>query len=428
VRRAIIAAGTGTRPRPRAGLVLLALAAAASAGCTESPLEQVDPASAPGQSTPTTEIEIPVDALPSWRDTTYVGYAIPSTSSFRVLADSAEFEARLLGRVLNLPDSIAVADTTRGIERFADSFFRLLVDTGDTAFAAAGVEVEVYSLGRPYVQRETSWTLAAGGEPWTTPGGDLGELVAAAAFDSIRDTMFVPVVVNADSLLTAWRATDGEPGFLIRVVGPGTWLDVRGVAIGFDAALTGLDSLVTGLRTPGGSTVLFDPQTPDPGGTLRLGGLPAARIYAAFDLPDTWQDLPLRGSTINRASLVLRAAPREPEPFALERRLAVTAVQLLADPFEVGEKTPVGLQLSGSVPMGPEELEAAGDELLVPITSLIALWAAADPDSAPALRVGLIADPEGGDPGFQRFGSGEDAGLRPSLRILVTPRVPFRLP
>lgn len=420
-----------TRPGWRTARALLSLALAALAAtataCTEHPLEEVDPASAPGESTATTEIEIPVDLLPRWRDTTYVGYTIPSSSTFRILADSAEFQARLLGRAANLPDSILVSDTTRAVERFAESYFRLLVDTGDTVFAADGAEVEIYSLTRPYVQAEATWLQAADGEPWTTPGGDIGDLVAAAAFDSIRDTMLVPVVVDADSLLSAWRDAEGEPGFLVRVTGPGTVLDVTALAIGFEAELAGLDSLVSGLRTPGGSTILVDPQTPDPGTTLRLGALPAARIYVSFDLPDSWDDVPLRGSTINRAVLVLRAAPPEPEPFTLEGTLAVTAVQLLADPFEGGEKTPVGSPLtSRGVPLSPEDLEAADGEFLVPITSLVALWAVAE--APPALRVGMIADPEGADPGYQGFGSAEDAGLRPSIRLLVTPRVPFQLP
>jgi hypothetical protein len=413
---------------PGRAVSLLAIAAIAAA-CTETPLEEVDPASAPGQSTPTVEIEIPVDALPFWRDTAYAGYAIPATSSLRLLADSADLQARVLGRVFNLPDSILVTDTTRAVERFDAAFFRLLVETGDTVFAAGGAEVEVFAIETPYVQREATWGLAADGEPWTTPGGDLGALLATAAFDSLRDTLVVPVVVDADSLLRSWRSSNGEPGFVVRVTGAGTVLDVRALALGFEASVTGIDTLVSGFRTPGGATMLFDPETPAPGSALRLGALPAARIYTSFDLPDTWDDVPIRGSTVNRAALVFRAGPSEPAPFTLMSTLAVTAVQLLADPFVIGPKTPVGLTLSsGSVPLDPEGLGETGGELVVPITSLVALWAVADPDSAPALRVGLIADPEGGALGYQRLGSSSDAGLRPSIRMLVTPRVPFRLP
>jgi len=408
--------------------VLLAIAAAASA-CTENPLQEVDPDSAPGQSTPTVEIEIPVESLPAWRDTSYAGYSIPATSSLRLLADSSDLQARILGRVVNLPDSILVTDTTRAVERFESAFFRLLLRTEDTVLAEAGAEVEVLALERSYVQREATWELAADGDPWTTPGGDLGALLATVALDSLRDTLVVPVVVDADSLLRSWRDTDGEPGFAVRVRGAGTVLDVRAVAIGFEATVTGIDSLISGFRTPIGGTMLFDPATPDQGATLRLGALPAARIYTSFDLPDPWDDVPIRGSTVNRATLVFRAASAEPAPFTLESTLAVTAVQLLADPFVVGPKTPVGLTLSsGAVPLDSASLAEADGELVVPITSLVALWAVADPDSAPALRVGLIADPEGGSLGYQRFGSESDAGLRPSIRMLVTPRVPFRLP
>jgi hypothetical protein len=102
---------------------------------------------------------------------------------------------------------------------------------------------------------------------------------------------------------------------------------------------------------------------------------------------------------------------------------------LLADPFVVGPKTPIGLSLGPNVVLNPTTITEDGAELAMSITPLVFAWAASPPDSLTVLRVGLQALPEGRDPGFWRFGSAEDVpALRPSVRMLVTPTVPFRLP
>jgi hypothetical protein len=403
-------------------------------GCTERELLEVDPDTAPGQKTPTVEVEIPVEGLLSWRDTTYTGYVIPSSSSYRVAVDSADQHSSLLARIETIPDSVDTSTGTEAIEAYSGGQFRLIVDTAISHVPASGMDFEIYALTRGYLEEQTTWTLAAEDVPWTTPGGDLGERIASltleAPFDSTdSDTLFVPFEVSTDSVLTAWQATGGEPGFAIRAVGSTAFVQVRALALLFDAKPEAQDTLIRFARSPAGFTVIWTPETPPAGQTSRLAGLPSSRIYLDFELPDTWQGLQLKGSVINAASLIFRPAPPAPIPFELEFPLEIAVFRLLADPFVVGPKTPIGTSLGPNVVLNPSTITEDDAELAMSITPLVLAWSLAPPDSLTVLSVGLAATPEGRDPGFWRFGSAEDAAaLRPSVRMLVTPAVPFRLP
>ncbi|MCL7956680.1 MAG: hypothetical protein M8835_11940 [marine benthic group bacterium] len=411
-----------------AGVSLVAI------GCTERAVLEVDSETAPGQSTPTTEIEIPVQGMISWRDTTYTGYVVPLTSPYRVVNDSADVTSRLLARFETIPDSIDVGTIQQPIEAYSSGRFRLLVDTATSVIPEAGLELEVFALTRAYEERDATWSLAALDEPWTEPGGDLGDRIGAlridAPFDSTTsDTLFVPFEVSTDSVLSNWASSDGEPGLAIRAVGAGSSVDVRALAVTFEVKPVGQDSLVPAARSPAGYTVIFDPETPPPGQESRIGGLPSSRIYLDFELPETWEGLQLKGSTINAASLIFRPVAPPPVPFRLEDPLEVISYQLLADPFEVGPKTPIGGVLGPPDLLDPEDLTEDDAELQLSITPLVLIWSFAPADSLDVLRIGVQASPEGRSLGFWEFGSAEDVtSLQPSVRMLVTPRVPFRLP
>jgi hypothetical protein len=419
----------------RPAIVLAAGLSALATACTERAVLEVDSETAPGQATPTTEIEIPVQGMISWRDTTYSGYALPSSSSYRLLTDSNEFQSRLLARFESIPDSIYVGTAIgQPIESYANGRFRLIVDTATSLIPQSGLELEVFALTRDYEERYATWSSAADDEPWTEPGGDLGERLGSlridAPFDSTAsDTLFIPFEVSTDSLLSSWATSDGEPGLAIRTTGAGSSVDVRSLVVSFEVKPVGQDSLIPTARLPGGYTVIFDPETPRPGQESRIGGLPASRIYVDFELPETWDGLQLKGSTINTASLVFRPLAPPPIPFRLEDPVEVVSYQLLADPFEVGPKTPIGRLLGPLVLLDPDELVEDDAELQLSITPLVLIWSFAPEDSLQVLRIGVQVSPEGRDLGFWEFGSAEDMeSLRPSVRMIVTPRVPFRLP
>jgi hypothetical protein len=186
--------------------------------------------------------------------------------------------------------------------------------------------------------------------------------------------------------------------------------------------------VVTVVRGAIPSTFIFDPLTPEPTTRLRLAGLPAARYYLEFELPDSLGFIPLHGATINRAALEFRPTAAPADPFALDANIAAQAVRLLADPFEFGEKTPIGAALGDVEFLRPDSL-ASGSVMQYDITSLIRVWTQAPADSRPFLRVGIIPLPENRQFGFWEFFSDEDApGLRPVVRLLFTPNPSFLLP
>ncbi len=408
--------------------VLLATVIVVAGSCTEESLVGVDPDTPPGQSSETIQLSVAVSDLPMWLDTTYVGFAVPSNSGIQLVATGDSITSRLLGRFSTLPDSIFVDTIRLRIERLESARFRLIVDTlAESVVPDSGTELRVHALTRAFEEREATWTEARAGEPWSTPGGDLGVLLGSVHVDSLQDTLFVPVGVDTDSLLTVWRAADGEMGYLLSASAGGTSITLRSVALVFDIQAEGQDTLIEAVRGPQPSTFIFDPETPPPASSLRIGGLPAARIYVRFELPDTLAGVQLRGSRINRASLLFRSIGTPPAPFATTDTLLASVFDLLADPFELGAKTPVGMNFGNFIELDPERL-AAGGEQDINVTQLIQLWASASPDSLPELRIGIRALPEGEDIGFWEFGSIDDAANAPRLELLVTPPTEFDVP
>jgi len=411
-----------------AGWLLAGLGTASIAACTEDSITGVDPGSVPGAGQATVEIELSATELVAWRDTTFTDFALPSTSPSRFVTRTAEFGARTLIRFGNLPDSVFVGEERLAVESFESGRLRVVLDTLASELPAAGGSLEARGLVRGFVTREATWTDAADGEPWTTPGGDLGESLGTLDLEAlVGDTVSLPLGVETDSLLRAWRATDGGNGLALLSEVDGTFLTIRQVVLAFDAKPVGRDTLIETLRSATANTFVFDPPTPAPGSGLRLGGLPAARTYLSFTLPESVNGVELRGARINRATLLLTSTGTPPAPFATTDTLLASAFSLLSDPFDFGPKTPVDVNTSNPVQILPESMEAEGDVEL-PITGLVQDWAASDPDSVSELNVGVRVLPEGGAIAFWEFGNREDPTRAPRVRIVLTPSTVFDLP
>ena len=414
---------------------LLVSLAVVLGACTEDPFLAVDSESAPGVVTPTLEIYLEAGELPSWRDTTYWGFVVPNSASFSLLSDQEELRARPLGRFSTIPDSVFVDTARLAIDRFTAASIRLSVDSALSDLPTDSVELSAWTLSRSFDADEATWERARVGEPWTTPGGDLETLLGADTFrfevDSLGvlvDTAVVRFEGNVDSLLTAWRDSEGEPGFAVVLTGSGGILRTSVMSLVAEAVPEGLDTTGTIVRGAIPGTFIFDPPTPQPTTRLRLAGLPSARYYMDFTLPDSLGFIPLRGSTINRATIEFRPTSAPAVPFNLQPDIFAQAVRLLADPFVFGEKTPIGSPLGGQELLRPDSL-ASGNIMEYDITSLVRLWSLANADSVPPLRVGVVPIPENRQFGFWEFFSAEDGpGLRPVVRLLFTPNPTFLLP
>lgn len=414
-------------PRTVAWL-LIALGGVSIAACTEDTLTGVDPDAAPGEGQATVEIELSATEVPAWRDTTFSDYALPSTSSSRFVAQTADFRARTLARFATLPDSVFVGEERLAVESFASGRIRLVLDTIASEVPEAGGSLEAYALARGFATREATWSDAADGEPWTAPGGDLGEPLGALDIEAlVADTVFLPLAVETDSLLQAWLAADGGTGLALLSDVDGTFLEIEQVVLAFDVKPVGRDTLVETLRSATANTFVFDPPTPAAGSGLRLGGLPAARTYVSFELPESLNGVELRGARINRATLLLTSTGTPPAPFATTDTLLASTFSLLSNPFDFGPKTPVGVNTSDPMQILPEDMEAGG-ELELSITGLVQNWAASDPDSVPELNLGVRVLPEGGAIAYWEFGNREGPTRAPRVRIVLTPSTVFDLP
>lgn len=409
--------------------------AAVLAGCTEDPILADNSETTPGVSIPTIEIVLEAAELPSWRDTTYWGFVLPSSASFNLSADREDLQARPLARFSTIPDS-AFIDTLRvAIDSFTAAAIRLSFDTVLSVVPDEVVEIAAWSLARSFDAGEATWQRARAGEPWSTPGGDLETLLGvdslsleADTLGVVADSVLIRLEGNVDSLLTAWREVEGEPGFAIVLTGPGGEIRVNAISLLAEAVPEGVDTVLSVVRRANPSTFIFDPLTPETTTRLRLAGLPSARYYLDFELPDSLGFIQLRGSTINRATLEFRPTAAPADPFALDANISAQAVRLLADPFVFGEKTPIGDPLGNLEPLTSDSL-ASGATMKYDITRLVQIWTQWPPDSIFPLRVGIVPLPESQNLGFWEFYSRDDApGLRPVVRLLFTPNPSFLLP
>lgn len=406
-------------------LLPLVACVASAVACTEHPLSNVDRQTAPGTTTETLEFLIPVTDLPLWRDTTYTGFALPSSAPFFVVSNDPELRARALLRY-EVPDTIRTFADTLPPDRFEAADFRLQLDTLRSELGGFPVTLRLVSLERGFDVDSATWERAAAGVPWSAPGGDLGVTVASAEIAATVDSVILETALPVDSLLKAWQDSDGEPGLALVVDGPDARLHVRQLLLRFDVVLEGREEAVSQSLVPDPRTFITDPGIPATGTALRIGGLPAARIYVAFVPPASVDGISLDGATINHAELVFHPLPSPMGAFPLERAISARPVTLLADPFDLGPKTPIGGSSLGARTLDPDSL-ALGRSVTLDVTSLVAV--AARSVQGTEVRLGLRADPDAQTLGFWEFGSVESAvGARPQLLLILSPAPEFDVP
>lgn len=405
---------------------LLGLAAAAVSitvlACTEEPLP-LGAGSAPGSTTETIDVTLDVANVAGWRDTTVSGFATPSTASFSYVSNEPELSVRSLA-VFDVPDTIRTFADTLPVAEFDSANFRLQLDTVRSEFTDFPITLRLMALDRPFDPDGVSWTEASIGVPWTTPGGDLGVQLASGVLASKLDTIPMALEVSADSLLKAWQDADGGNGLAIIAEGGSARIIVQQVLLRYQAVLVGRTEPLNQTQTPDLRTFIADPPAPATGLPLRVGGLPASRLYVDFTLPTTIGGVPVTGATVNHAEVVL--TPLAPmDPYALDRTLAARQISLLGDPFVLGSKTPIGSTNFSTIGLLPDSL-ATGRALRLNITALVAR-SVADPDRV--IRIGIRADPDAQTIGFWEFGSAESAAaFRPKIRIILSPPADFPVP
>jgi hypothetical protein len=423
--------------RPRSAALTLLVAGAALiglVGCTEEAIVAVDP-DLPGATVPTVEVSAFASALEGWRDTTYSGFELPGTSGFKILADRSDLQSRVLGR-FDVPDSVTTNLGFEEIDTFIDAVFRVVLDFGadPDGIVVPDYQLQVFALEESYDSLSATWIDRREGDPWVVPGGTLGQLLAFGDFVAAVDTAVLQFSAPVDSVLEAWQETEGEPGVALVMAGGPPELAVTSFDLATQVTVIARGDTVPATFSSRGPTFIYDPAPPSPGQHLRLAGLPASRLYVEFTLPGSLEGVVLRESTINHAEVRFRPLAPPEAPFALERTIQASVVEVLADAFEVGPKVPVGVPIpdpqTGSaqfIRLSPEALEE-GEVLRVDVTELVKLVAGVD--TLTQIRLTVRAAPTDAQAfGFWEFGSVESPlVLQPELLMLVTPPIGFPVP
>ena len=414
---------TAARRPGAAGIGVAAFGALAIlSACTENPLS-LGPDEAPGASTQTTDVTVSVAELAKWRDTTLTGFALPSNAFFSIVSNGSPVTSRALIR-FNVPDTIRTLADTLPVDRFEEVEMLVRIDTTRSVFGEFPLTLRLIGLEQPFNADSASWLDAAPGVPWVAGGGDLGVEIASGVLEATTDTIVMPVSVDQDSLMKAWQDADGGNGFAIVVDGPEADLRVTRVVLRYDPTLVGRQFPVPQVQQWTEHTFILDPPLPPPGSELRIGGLPASRIYLEFEVPERLGGVSLDGATVSRAEVILHPLAA-PEPYAAERAIEARRVSLLADPFERGAKTPIGSGDLQGTSLDPTLL-STGEPVRMDITLLVAR---AVQDSVGRIRFGFRADPDAQTLGYWEFGSVESAPeFQPQLRVVFSPVPKFTVP
>lgn len=401
-------------------------------GCTEDPITDVEPGDAPGATAPTREVVAEVATLPSFRDTSYSGFALPGNSGFAVVAETEDLRSRMLGRFSGVGDSIEVPFDTLAVERYLEASVLIRLDTLRSDFPPFPFDVEMRSVEREWEPFQVTWLRAADGMPWAAPGGDLGPRLGTGAMEEVTDSLVVEIDgVPVDSLLRRWAETEGAPGFAFLTDAPGR-LRVQQAQLRFSAEVEERDEPVDDNNFIGPAAFIYDPPAPPVERALRVAGLPAWRFYVTFRLPAEVDGIPLREATLNHAQLVFHSLEPPAAPFRPGRAIRLLPLELVADPFVEGPKTPIGSSTTTAIDLDPEVLDRS-DPLEIDLTNLVLEAisnAGEDGGPLPEVRFGLRAQPDAQSLGFWDFGSAEnpDPALRPELRLVLTPPADFEGP
>ena len=163
-----------------------------------------------------------------------------------------------------------------------------------------------------------------------------------------------------------------------------------------------------------------DPTEVLPAGVLRLGGLPARRVYLRFDLPERIVD----SGTVLRATLTLTQIPVTRLDAA--DKVTVYAHASLASAV-VTDPAKVALLIGNATDSAQVTPNGAG-VIELDLVRLFRRWKNTKPADQPRVII-LRTSSEGRGPAELRVHDVTTAsGLRPRLRITYVPRVDFGLP
>ncbi len=432
--------------------VWLVLAALVLTACERDEIVDVDPDAAPGPTSTTVEALLDAGVLSDWADTAFGGFARAGNTGYvQVVGGAPLGTTRGLIQFDSVDVEVRIPGSISAVQAYDSARVVIGVDSTQTFVSAAGTMI----LQLVEVQQEWDWSATwefavdtpGVAVPWTGgPGGSLGptilaedtlELVVTDTTTEVPDSLVFWLGEASDSLLKLWAdSLEVNTGFAVIVADSGhtrlfgARLDYNVIPVDNPDTAVAVNSFATA------RTFIFDPTgVEDIEGILRVGGVEGWRTYTQFVIPDSATVLgsgelyPLRGSTINKAELLLISVEQRPPPFLAENPFQTRTYELADDFLVFGPRTPVGIIVSGGdVVLFPDSV-AMGDTVRVDLTRLVRRWAAASPDSVPVLRFSIRPLAAASTFGFWEFGAVDgDPDFAPALRVVFTPPVGFRLP
>jgi hypothetical protein len=261
------------------------------------------------------------------------------------------------------------------------------------------------------------------------------ELTPYFADSTLLTSFTIPDSVPSDGITVA-LAADVFPAFEADSLQTAIGIAVASASAGWidvasrEASLTGhfltwyvkIDSAGTLVDRQQGQASAFDSFLPDsvapiPDDQLVVGGVPSARTFLRFALPESI----LKFSTISQASLLL--VPVAPMTGATDDTVKVTAFGIAGD---FGPKSRPEVTQSDSLARGAAELiTGQADSIEIDVTLIVKPWQA---DTTLPRTLILLMSPEGGGLAELRLHSTRSTGFTPALRVTYVPFFTYEEP
>jgi len=369
----------------------------------------------------------------------FSGYVSPREVNYGIVATDFDdaVDVRTIARFVPPPSQVSYfadgASRTDTMPTFPSA--RLVVVADTLLSGEEDVQLSLYRVAEPWDPATVSWTMridsVANSQPWSVPGGALGELISQGSYNpQIQDSLVM--AVDSQTIATWADTTDNSRGVILLAESGGARVRINQLVLHLDARPSQRpDTLIEVSSTALVATFMVNEQEPQ-SSTLQVGGVPAWRSFVEFapgldtltvcgGEPERCQ--PLSDLRINFASLVLSPTATR-EGMAPEDTLEVQARGLSVSSVVPLERSPLRERLTPAtrqtIALAPERFQqvAGAAPVEIPITTFVSNLTRAVEDPTDQRFVALIAVPEGMVFGHAAFhAEGEHA---PRLRLIVS--------
>ncbi len=368
------------------------------------------------------------------------GYGSSSDLGSGVVAkDFNGFSAKTIVRFNPYPESVELGGSTSGLKfiggRVVLAFDSVQGPTGE----AIGLQLSAtqqawdsktvtWEVAVDTVDDKTSWVQPGAGSSVLVGSGDLDSHLAG---DSVKS--FASISIDVDSATVAAWGGEGSysQGMVVASTDPATRLNLWDAQLILKAIpLINADTIVEIPIPVSALSFMVDPMPTNPGGWLRVGGLPAWRSVITMKLPEQVKGsveicgnsgclFDISKSQLNLAELILTTRKTEAgfkptTPLAIQIRSVLSPSSLPKSPL--GD--PIGLQQG--VLVQPKFFDnEEGEQIFFSLTDLLGFSDGDSPRTFTSNTFALLSSDEGSTLDFASFQGSDHSGF-PVLRLILT--------